>query len=108
MYLSLLVITFLLVAPSHTFPVDIQARVEEQQTSKSNINCEVDGKGGPCICQRQFTIRQRPSNYATRCAKAGSFQYENPSLNVNDGTVKYVSFASNSPTKTINCGTPLI
>ena len=93
MYLSLLFITFLLVAPSHTFPVDIDSR--QARVKKELIKCKVDNKQGPCICGDQFTIRFRASNIANRCAKAGNFQFTNPDLNVDDGTVEYVSFALN-------------
>ena len=50
-FLALLFVTFLLVAPSHTYPLEARAQ--------NDASCG-DGNQGPCICPgRALTIRDK-------------------------------------------------
>ena len=81
-YFSLFTVFYhFLVAPSHTFPVDIQAR------AKNKLLC-ANGKQGPCICGKDGNLVNIQSKKALDCG-TGSFKYTNPKDD-KDGSVEYV------------------
>ena len=81
MYLSLLFITFILVAPSHTFPVDIQAR------GRNAKKCANAGEV-PCVCGEDGNLVSIREKKLFNCGTS-SFKYTNPN-DEKDGSVEYV------------------